>query len=130
MTEETKAPLKIEPLTEQEISDLAKKLEETEDFDSDLARAIFTILVVGYEFQQLYSTLQAYYAAASGACHDIAGACAKTIGLRDVKKIQKMYTIAGQFAGNIPARAQALLESDLQPQGEETITTDEESNHE
>ena len=129
MTEETKAPLKIEPLTEQEISDLAKKLEEDQDFDSDLARAIFTILVVGYEFQQLYSTLQAYYAAASGACHDIAGACAKTIGLRDVKKIQKMYTIAGHYAGNIPARAQALLESDVQPQGEETIT-DEESNHE
>lgn len=127
MTEEIKEAPKIEPLTEQEIMDLAKKLEDSEDFESDLSRAIFTILVVGYEYQQLYTTLQAYYAAASAACHDVAGACSATIGLRDRKKIEKMYKIAAHMAGNIPARAQALL-SETEEQG--TPATDEESTSE
>jgi hypothetical protein len=127
MSEETKEAMKIEPLTEQEISDLAKKLEESGDFDSDLSRAIFTILVVGYEFQQLYTTLQAYYAAASAACHDVAGACSATIGLRDRKKIERMYKIAAHMAGNIPARAQALLS---EPEILDAITTEEEETHE
>jgi hypothetical protein len=126
MTE--KATPKIEPLTEEELSALATKLEETGDFESDLSRAIFTILIVGYEYQQLYTTLQAYYAAASAACHDTAGTCAQIIGLRDVKKIQKMYKVAAVQAGNIPARAQALLETDAIPEGEPT--TDEESTNE
>jgi hypothetical protein len=127
MTEEIKEGPKIQPLTEQEISDLAKKLEESEDFESDLSRAIFTILVVGYEFQQLYTTLQAYYAAASAACHDVAGACSATIGLRDRKKIERMYKIAAHMAGNIPARAQALLS---EPEILDAITTEEEETHE
>lgn len=110
---------KIEPLTEEEILALAQKLEESGDYNSELSRAIFTILVVGYEYQSLYSTLQAYYAAASGACHDVAASCAKTIGLRDTKKIMKMYKIAAEQAGNIPARAQALLAQDI-TEGEET----------
>jgi hypothetical protein len=126
MSEETKPAPKIEPLTEAEIGELAKKLEETEDFDSDLSRAIFTILVVGYEYQQLYTTLQAYYSASSAACHDTAGLCAQVIGLRDVKKIQKMYKIAGQQAGNIPARAQALLAGDAE--ASEPTTSEETSN--
>jgi hypothetical protein len=104
---------KIEPLTEEEILGIAKKLEESEDYDSELSRAIFTILVVGYEYQTLYTTLQAYYSAASAACHDVAAYCAKTIGLRDMKKIMSMYKIAAEQAGNIPARAQALLTEDL-----------------
>jgi hypothetical protein len=127
MTE--KSTPKIEPLTEQEISDLAAKLEETGDFDSDLSRAIFTILVIGFEYQQLYTTLQAYYAAASAACHDTAGTCAQIIGLRDVKKIQKMYKVAAIQAGNIPARAQALLSEPEVAQEEET-TTEKEETHE
>lgn len=124
MTEETK-DLKIQPLTEEEIRTLADKLEQEKDFDSDLSRAIFTILVVGYEYQQLYTTLQAYYAASTAACHDIAGASAKVIGLRDMKKIQKLYKIAGDLAGNIPARAQALLEQEVEQLGEVTTTSEE-----
>lgn len=123
---EKKTP-KIEPLTEQEITELTKRIEESEDFDSELSRAIFTIMVVGYEYQMLYTTLQAYYAAASAACHDVAGNCAKIIGLRDVKKIQKMYKVAADYAGNIPARAQALLadQGDTQSQVETTEETTE-----
>lgn len=127
MSEEIKDAPKIEPLTEEEIAELAKRLEDSEDFESDLSRAIFTILVVGYEFQQLYSTLQAYYAAASAACHDVAGACSATIGLRDRKKIERMYKIAAHMAGNIPARAQALLS---EPEVLGATTTEQEENHE
>jgi len=122
MTE--KETTKIEPLSEEEILGIAKRLEDADDLNSELSRAIFTILVVGYEYQNLYSTLQAYYAAASGACHDVAAACAQTIGLRDTKKIMKMYKIAAHQAGNIPARAQALLTENT-TEGEEN--KDEES---
>lgn len=107
MTEDTKP--KIVPLTEEELTALIARLEEEEDFDSELSRALFTILVVGFEYQQLYSTLQAYYAAAAAACADTAGACSEIIGIRDVKKKQKMYKVAAHMAGNIPARASALL---------------------
>jgi hypothetical protein len=126
MTEENKP--KIEPLTEEELSNLIKQLEDAEDFESDLSRALFTIMVVGFEYQQLYTTLQAYYAAAAGACHDTAGTCAQIIGLRDVKKIQKMYKVAAVQAGNIPARAQALLSEDAQPEDLEITTEQEETN--
>jgi hypothetical protein len=124
------AELKITPLNEEEIRALADRLEQEKDFDSDLSRAIFTILVVGYEYQQLYTTLQAYYAASTAACHDIAGACAKTIGLRDMKKIQRMYKIAGDIAGNIPARAQALLVQDEEVLGSVTTTSEETTDEE
>ena len=108
MSEETTP--KIEPLTEEEFTALLGKIEEAEDFDSDLARSLFTVLVISKEYQDLYTTLQAYYSAGAAACHDLAGACAQVIGLRDMKKIQKLYKLAGDYAGNIPARAQALLE--------------------
>lgn len=114
---------KIEPLTEEDIARLTQQIEDTEDFESDLARAVFTIMVVGYEYQMLYTTLQAYYAAASAACHDTAGACAQIIGIRDMKKLQKMYKEAAKLAGNIPLRAQALLEDETQnptPENEES----------
>ena len=115
---------KITPLSEEEILDIAKRLEESGDYDSELARAVFTILIVGYEYQTLYTTLQAYYSAASAACHDVAATCAQIIGLRDTKKIMKMYKIAAHQAGNIPARAQALLTENT-TEGEEN--KDEES---
>jgi len=113
MTEENKPEPKIEPLTEEEIRTLADKLEADGDFDSDLSRAIFTILVVGYEYQQLYTTLQAYYAASSSACYDLALACAKVIGLRDHKKIMTLSKLAGDYAGGIPERAINLLQAEL-----------------
>jgi len=124
---EKEAP-KIEPLNEEELSALIARLEEEGDFDSELSRALFTIMVVGFEYQQLYTTLQAYYAAAAGACHDTAGMCAQIIGLRDVKKIQKMFKVAASQAGNIPARAQALLSTDAQPEDLEITTEQEETN--
>lgn len=108
MSEETTP--KIEPLTEEQLTALITKMEEENDFESDLARSLFTILVLSKEYQDLYTTLQAYYSAGAAACHDLAGACAQVIGLRDMKKIQKLYKLAGDYAGNIPARAQALLE--------------------
>jgi hypothetical protein len=123
MTEEAK-DLKIQPLTEEEIRNLADRLEKEEDFDSDLSRAVFTILVVGYEYQQLYTTLQAYYAASSGACYDLAIACAKVIGLRDHKKIMKLSKLAGDYAGGIPERAINLLQSEL---GQVTVEPTEET---
>lgn len=108
MSEETTP--KIEPLTEEQLTALITKMEEENDFESDLARSLFTILVLSKEYQDLYTTLQAYYSAGAAACHDLAGACAQVIGLRDMKKIQKLYKLAGDYAGNIPARAQALLQ--------------------
>ena len=108
MTENTTPDIK--PLTEDELVAIVKRLEEEKDFDSDLARAVFTLMVSGYEYQQLYVTLQAYYAAAAGALHDLAGACAKTIGLKDHKKIQKMFTLAAKFAGEVPNRALDILQ--------------------
>lgn len=115
---------KIEPLTEEELTALTQKLEETGDFDSDLSRALFTILVVGFEYQQLYTTLQAYYAASAQACHDLAGACAREIGIRDMKKMQKLAKLAAQYAGQIPNRAADLLTA------EETTDTEEETTNE
>lgn len=123
MSEETTTP-KITPLTEEEISALTKQVEDNKDFDSDLSRALFTILVIGYEYQALYSTLQAYYAASAAACHDVAARCSQIIGLRDLKKIQKMYKVAGEIAGNIPARASDILTAD------QTETAPKEENNE
>lgn len=112
----------IKPLTEEEIIELTKKIEESGDFDSDLSRALFTILISGYQYHTLYNTLQAYYAASAQACYDLANECARVIGLRDLKKIQKMHKIAATIAGNIPARASDLLTQD---QEETTETTTE-----
>ena len=118
---------KIEPLTEEEITKLTQDIEDNKDFESDLSRALFTILVVGFEYQQLYTTLQAYYAASAQACHDLAGACAREIGIRDMKKMQKLAKLAGQYAGQIPNRAADLLSADAV---EETTTTEEETTNE
>jgi hypothetical protein len=100
---------KIEPLTGEELEALIKRVEEEKDFDSDLARTLFTLMVSGYEYQTLYTTLQAYYAASASACHDLAAAMIKVVGFKDHKKMQKMYKLAGKYAGEVPARAQALL---------------------
>jgi len=116
MTENTTPDIK--PLTEEELVAIVKRLEEEKEFDSDLARAVFTLMVSGYEYQQLYTTLQAYYAASAGALHDLAGACAATIGLKDHKKIQKMYKLAGKFAGEVPNRALDILQAEV-PAAEE-----------
>lgn len=107
MSEETTP--NIEPLTEEEIQTLIKKLEDENDTTSDLARALFTVLVVGFEYQQLYTTLQAYYAAGSGACYYTAQEAVKTIGLRDRAKIRKIYEIAATAAGLIPERALNII---------------------
>lgn len=123
MTEDNKP--KIEPLTEAELTALITKLEEEEDYTSDIARALFTILVAGFEYQQLYTTLQAYYAASAGACADTAGACAEIIGIKDVKKKQKMYKVAAHMAGNIPARASALLAQEQDVIDAELVETEE-----
>jgi len=109
MSEDKK--IEIEPFNEEELATLVKKLEDDEELDTELARAVFTILVVGQEYQNLYTTLQAYYAASVSACHDLAGLCASIIGLRDNKKIKKMYTAAADISGNIPGRALDILES-------------------
>lgn len=110
----------IEPLSEEEIQALITKLEEQEDTTSDLARALFTVLVVGFEYQQLYTTLQAYYAAGSGACYYTAQEAVKTIGLRDRAKIRKIYEIAATAAGLIPERALNIINQ----QGAEDTTTE------
>lgn len=123
MTEEDKP--KIEPLNEDELGALIAKLEEEGDFTSELSRALFTILVVGFEYQQLYATLQAYYAAAAAACADTAGACSEIIGIKDVKKKQKMYKIAAHMAGNIPARATAILAQEQEEDTAEPVETEE-----
>jgi hypothetical protein len=123
MTEENNA--KIEPLNEEELSALIAKLEEEGDFTSELSRALFTILVVGFEYQQLYATLQAYYAAAAAACADTAGACSEIIGIKDVKKKQKMYKVASHMAGNIPARATAILAQEQDNNDAEPVETEE-----
>jgi len=123
MTEENNA--KIEPLNEEELSALIAKLEEEGDFTSELSRALFTILVVGFEYQQLYATLQAYYAAAAAACADTAGACSEIIGIKDVKKKQKMYKVAAHMAGNIPARATAILAQEQDNNDAEPVETEE-----
>jgi hypothetical protein len=116
--EQSKLP-DIKPLSEEEISDLIKKIEESGDTDSELARAMFTILVVGFEYQQLYTTLQAYYAAGSGACYYTAQEAVKVIGLRDRAKIKKIYEVAATAAGYIPERALNIIN---QQQANDTTT--------
>lgn len=128
MSEETKANLV--PLTEEELNKLIANIEESSDYESDLSKAVFTIVVLSKEYQDLYTTLQAYYSAGAAACHDLAGACAQVIGLRDMKKVQKLYKLAGDYAGNIPARAQALLEQTLSAQEEAESTTEQEVTNE
>jgi hypothetical protein len=101
--------LDIKPLTEDEITAIVKRLEDEKDSESELARALFTVLVVGFEYQQLYTTLQAYYAAGSGACYYTAQEAVKVIGLKDRAKIRKIYEIAANAAGLIPERALNLI---------------------
>jgi len=103
--------IKIEPLTEEEIIAISKRLEDNKEYDTEIARAIFTVLVSGYEYQILYSTLQAYYSASTAGLYQLAGDCSKIIGLKDTKKIQKMYRQAATIAGNLPAIAKNILES-------------------
>lgn len=103
--------IKIEPLTEEEIIAISKRLEDNNEYDTEIARAIFTVLVSGYEYQILYNTLQAYYSASTAGLYQLAGDCSKIIGLKDTKKIQKMYRQAATIAGNLPAIAQNILES-------------------
>ena len=132
MTEEVKEVIEevkeesptITPFSEEELAALAAKLEEDKDFDSDIARAVFTLMVVGFEYQSLYGTLQAYFTASQEACRDLAGACAQVIGLRDMKKIQKLYTLAGNYAGGIPLRATDILKGMDQKANEETTTNE------
>jgi hypothetical protein len=107
-TTTTETP-KIEPLTTEELAAIIKRIEDEKDFDSDLARAVFTLMVSGYEYQSLYNTLQAYYAASASACHDLASALINMVGFKDHKKMQKLYKLAGKYAGEVPARAQAIL---------------------
>jgi hypothetical protein len=125
--------IKIEPLTEEEIIAISKRLEDNKEFDTELARAIFTIFVSGYEYKVLYKNLQAYFSASSAGLYQLAGDCSKIIGLRDTKKIQKMYKQAATIAGNLPAIAQGILneipdeeeineEYDVQTLSEETTS--------
>ena len=113
--------IKIEPLTEEEIIAISKRLEDNNEYDTEIARAIFTVLVSGYEYQILYSTLQAYYSASTAGLYQLAGDCSKIIGLKDTKKIQKMYRQAATIAGNLPAIAKNILES----QHEETTNEED-----
>jgi hypothetical protein len=123
-TEETKP--KFVPLTNDELTAITARLEKDEEFDTELARAVFTVLVIGVEYQNLYVTLQAYYKGAQSACLDLAGACANVIGIRDLKKIQKLYKLAGKYAESIPSRVDSLLlEMEQQPEEE---TEKEETN--
>ena len=126
MSEETTP--KLEPLTQEQFEALVSKLEKEEDYDSELAKATFTLLFLSKEYQDLYLTLQAYYSAATSACHDLAGACAQVIGLRDMKKIQRMYKLAGEHAGSIPVRAQSLIEQSVLEQETEDNTDEGETN--
>ena len=122
-TEETKP--KFVPLTNDELTAITARLEKDEEFDTELARAVFTVLVIGVEYQNLYVTLQAYYKAAQAACLDLAGSCANVIGLRDLKKIQKLYKLAGKYAESIPSRVDSLLQEMEQQPEEETEETNE-----
>lgn len=117
-TEETKP--KFVPLSNDELTALTERLEKDEEYDTELARAVFTVLVIGVEYQNLYITLQAYYKAAQSACLDLAGSCANVIGLRDLKKIQKLYKLAGKYAESIPSRVDSLLQEMEQQPEEET----------
>lgn len=103
--------VEISPLTDEELAALVARMEEENDYESELSRTLFTLLVTVREYETLYITLQAYYAAGSASCFDVAQAAAKVIGLRDKKKIDTMTKIAAEFAGNIPNRAMDLLKA-------------------
>lgn len=99
----------IQPITGEELAALLARLEEEGDYESELARALFTVLVTLKECETFFATLQAYYAAGSAACFDVAQMAGKIIGLRDRKKLDAMTEVAAEFAGNIPARAMDIL---------------------
>jgi hypothetical protein len=101
--------IKIEPLTEEEILAISKRLEDNKEFDTELARAIFTIFVSGHEYDVLYKNLQACYAASSEALKELTGDCIKILGLKDIEKIQMMYKQAATIADNLPVIAQSKL---------------------
>ena len=99
----------IQPITGEELTALLARLEEEGDYESELARALFTVLVTLKEYETFFVTLQAYYAAGSAACFDVAQMAGKIIGLKDRKKLDAMTEVAAEFAGNIPVRAMDIL---------------------
>jgi hypothetical protein len=101
--------IKIEPLTEEEILAISKRLEDNKEFDTELARAIFTIFVSGYEYRVLYNNLRAYHAASSEVLNELTGDCIKILGLKDIEKIQMLYKHAATVVDNLPVIAQSKL---------------------
>ena len=122
----SKEDLKV--LSEEEVKAITAKLEEEEDYTSDLARSMFTMLIVSIEYHNALVTLQAYQQASQEALHDYAGASAQVIGLRDMKKIQKLYKLAGRYAAGIESRVSTYLSineiaSNVEENKEETNDT-------
>ena len=104
-----KDEIKIEPLTEQEILTIEERLVNNKEYDTELARAIFTIFVSGYENKKLYKNLQAYLLASSEALNQLTGDCIEILDLKDKKKIQMMYKQAANVANKLPEIAQSKL---------------------
>jgi lysyl-tRNA synthetase class I len=122
----SKEDLKV--LSEEEVKVITAKLEEEGDFTSDLARSMFTMLIISIEYHNCMVTLQAYQQASQEALHDYAGASAQVIGLRDMKKIQKLYKLAGRYAAGIESRVSTYLSindiaSNVEENKEETNDT-------
>ena len=101
--------IKIEPLTEEEIIAISKWLEDNKEFDTELARAIFTIFVSGYEYKVLYKNLQACFSASTEALNKLIGDCIEILDIKDKKKINMMYNQAATVANNLPEIAQSKL---------------------
>ena len=121
VTEEVKDSTKLVPLTQEELTAISQRLESEGDFESELAKAVFTVLVIGVEYHNLFAALQAYQVATQEAFRDYAGASANSIGLRDMKKRQKLYTMAARFAAGVPERAALYIESQTEQPEEPTI---------
>ena len=101
--------IKIEPLTEQEILTIEERLVTNKEFDTELARAIFTIFVSGHEYNVLYKNLQAYFSASTEALNKLIGDCIEILDIKDKKKIKMMYNHADAIANKLPEIAQSKL---------------------
>ncbi len=97
--------------SEEELHAIAQRLMSEGDFDSDLARAIFTVQVIGVEYHNCYEALEAYSLATEQAFRDYASASANAIGLKDIKKIQEHYKMGERFAAGITERVMLHMET-------------------
>lgn len=105
--------LEFKPLTDEEFSALVEKFTNENDYSSELARVVFTLVQAAMEIEELYVILSALHDAGAMACLSVAQDAIRIIGLKDTKKVNKIYAAADKASGNIEELTFEILDERL-----------------